>query len=264
MRPRCGDTPALAACCWSSRLQLSCSSASEQIAAAHLDCKTLASGHLGEGHEHALEPCCDEAHRFVGRHCAQGATACVCFASGLVCPRHGASASEYLSIVVMCLGTVATGVGDLDFDVVGYGIALAAAAACQSLYLVLARHAQDKVPGMRRVDLLYFTALYNCVICVPLAFSEITDVLDFRGGDRQIVELIRFLVPFVSLRALLNFSTFWCTAATSRLTTAVAGNARGILSTLLGFLLFRSRLTPIDWVGLLCTTTRVVVYSAAQ
>lgn len=175
----------------------------------------------------------------------------------------GASASEYLGIAVMCLGTVATGVGDLDFDVVGYGIALTAAA-CQSLYLVLARHAQDKVPGMTHVDLLYYTALYNCVIFVPLTFSEITDVLDFLAGTGQIVELIRFLVPFVCLGALLNYSTFWCTAATSPLTTAVAGNAKGILSTLLGFLHFGSRLTPIGWFGLLCNTTGGVVYSAAQ
>jgi len=169
-------------------------------------------------------------------------------------------------IAVMCFGTAITGVGDLDFDLVGYGVALAAAA-CQSLYLVLARHAQDNVSGLTHVDLLFYTAFYNCAIFLPLSLAELPDVQTFlaAGGEGELRRLIYFLVPYVLLGALLNYATFWCTAANSPLSTAVAGNAKGILSTLVGLVSFGgAHFTALGWIGLLGNTAGGVVYSAAQ
>jgi len=174
-----------------------------------------------------------------------------------------ASGLDLAGVALMCLGTVATGSGDLDFDLVGYGVALAAAA-CQSLYLVLARHAQDNVSDMTAVDLLFYTAFYNCAIFLPLTCLEMGEIVEFLQGPGQLVNLCYFLIPYVLLGALLNYTTFWCTAATSPLTTAVAGSAKGILSTIFGFLQFGAHLTPVGWLGLACNTLGGIVYTAAQ
>lgn len=174
-----------------------------------------------------------------------------------------ASRGEQAGVVLMCIGTIVTGSGDLDFDLIGYGVALAAAA-CQSLYLVLARHAQDNVPGLTHVDLLFYTACYNSVIFLPLSGLEAADVLAFLSVEGEPRRFVVFLVPYVAMGVALNYTTFWCTSANSPLATAVAGTAKGVLSTLVGILTFGSGLTPLGWLGLLLSTLGGLVYSIAQ
>jgi len=174
-----------------------------------------------------------------------------------------ASGREQASVAAICLGTLVTGAGDLEFDAVGYGLALVAAA-CQSLYLVLARRAQDQVPGLTHVDLLYYTALYNTVILGPLALTEAPEVRHFLSKPHERARLVRFLPPYITIGALLNYATFWCTAANSPLATAVAGSAKGILSTCFGAVAFGARLTVVGWLGQLSSTVGSFAYSAAQ
>lgn len=174
-----------------------------------------------------------------------------------------ASGREQLGVALICLGTVVTGAGDLDFDPMGYGLALVAAA-CQSLYLVLARHAQDSLPGLTHVDLLFYTAFYNAVIFLPLAAAEASDVWQFLSNPGAPGQFAVFLVPYVVLGVLLNYATFWCTAANSPLATAVAGSAKGALSTAVGMLTFGAHLTPLGWLGLVGSTLGGFVYSTAH
>eukprot|EP00440_Ansanella_granifera_P046726 gb/GFBE01050602.1/.p1 GENE.gb/GFBE01050602.1/~~gb/GFBE01050602.1/.p1 ORF type:complete len:370 (+),score=62.48 gb/GFBE01050602.1/:1-1110(+) len=170
---------------------------------------------------------------------------------------------ELFGVVLISVGTVVTGAGDLDFDLAGYVIALVAAG-CQSLYLVLARHAQDNVSGLTSVDLLFYTAFYNSVIFLPLSAFELGEVMQFLSGPGEIVNLVKFLLPYVLLGALLNYATFWCTAANSPLATAVAGTAKGVLSTMVGILAFSSHLTAVGWIGLVGSTVGGFVYSLAH
>jgi len=170
---------------------------------------------------------------------------------------------EQAGVSMICLGTIVTGAGDLDFDLVGYGLALLASG-CQSLYLVLARNAQDHVPGLTHVDLLFYTGFYNCFIFLPLSVIEAADVLEFLSRPGESTRLLFFLVPYVCLGAALNYTTFWCTAANSPLATAVAGTAKGVLSTTVGMISFGAQLTAVGWIGLVGSTAGGFVYSAAR
>jgi len=171
--------------------------------------------------------------------------------------------SEFIGVILMFLGTAVTGSGDLDYEAWGYLYALAAAG-CQSLYLVLAKRAQDQIPGLTSTDLLYYTAFFNCVIFVPLAGIELPEVLRFLRGDGKLAGLGIFLVPYISVGALLNYATFWCTAANSPLATAVLGSAKGVLSTIVGVIAFDAKLTPVGWLGWFGSALGGLVYSAAR
>ncbi|CAK9050465.1 unnamed protein product [Durusdinium trenchii] len=169
---------------------------------------------------------------------------------------------EFWGVVLMSVGTVVTGLGDLDFDLAGYGLALIAAA-CQSLYLVLARHAQDQV-ALSSMDLVFYTAFYNSVLFVPLTLLELSEVLVFlqRAGEKY--NFFQFLIPYVMVGVLLNYATFWSTAVNDPVATAVAGTLKGVLSSVIGILMFGVRLTPVGWLGLIISTIGGMAYSHAH
>ena len=125
------------------------------------------------------------------------------------------SEGEFAGVVLISLGTIITGLGDLDFDLKGYGLALMAAA-CQSLYLVLARHAQDKA-ALSSMDLVFYTACYNSVLFIPLTLLELPDVRLFLSKDGEMANFWQFLLPYVTLGAVLNYTTFWCTSVNNPL-----------------------------------------------
>lgn len=171
------------------------------------------------------------------------------------------SQGEFAGVVLISLGTIITGLGDLDFDLGGYGLALLAAA-CQSLYLVLARHAQDKA-ALSSMDLVFYTACYNSVLFIPLTLLELSEVRLFLQKEGEISNFLKFLLPYVTLGAVLNYTTFWCTSVNNPLTTAVAGTLKGLLSSALGLIL-GARLTPVGWLGLIASTLGGLVYSSAH
>eukprot|EP00930_Biecheleria_cincta_P030093 TRINITY_DN20885_c0_g1_i1.p1 TRINITY_DN20885_c0_g1~~TRINITY_DN20885_c0_g1_i1.p1 ORF type:complete len:377 (-),score=54.16 TRINITY_DN20885_c0_g1_i1:77-1207(-) len=170
---------------------------------------------------------------------------------------------EMLGVVLISVGTLVASIGDLEFDLQGYALALIAAG-CQSLYLVLARRAQDEVPGLSSMDLLFYTAFFNSALFLPLSAMELDDVRSFLSGPGELMRLAQFLLPYVILGAFLNYATFWCTSANSPLATAVAGNAKGVLSTLVGVVWFSARLTTVGWAGVVGSMLGGFVYSVAQ
>jgi len=171
---------------------------------------------------------------------------------------------EKMAVLLLSLGSIITGIGDLDFDLMGYLIAIAAAGG-QSLYLVLARRASDVVSGgLSHVDLLFYTALYNIGIFCPLAVLEGSEVVTFLGRPGECARLLYFLVPYIAVGALLNYTTYWCTAVNSPLATAVAGSLKGVLSTVGGVIFFGSGLSVLGWSGFALSTLGGYVYSEAQ
>ena len=171
-------------------------------------------------------------------------------------------AMECVGVAIISAGTIVTGLGDLDFDLGGYLLALVAAG-CQSLYLVLARNAQDQAK-LSSMDLVFYTAFYNSILFLPMTFLELSDVAAFLQGPGEMWNLVVFVLPYVSMGAVLNFATFWCTAENSPLATAVAGTSKGILSTVVGMLLFGAHLTLLGWIGLAGSTVGGFVYSLAH
>ena len=169
---------------------------------------------------------------------------------------------EFCSVVLISVGTVVTGLGDLDFDFAGYGLALLAAA-CQSLYLVLARNAQDQ-GQLSSMDLVFYTAFYNSVLFVPLTLLELTEVIVFLQKPGEVPHFFQFLIPYIILGAVLNYATFWCTAVNNPLSTAVAGTLKGVLSSMIGMMMFGVRLTSVGWIGLITSTVGGFLYSVAH
>merc|ERR1712232_966102 len=107
---------------------------------------------------------------------------------------------------------VGTGIGDLDFDIYGYVLAIVAAGT-QSLYLVLSKRAEDRIGKLSKTDMLFYTALFNIAIFIPLTATETTEILTFLSKPGEIGRTAFFLVPYVVNGALLNFTTFWCNSA---------------------------------------------------
>lgn len=169
---------------------------------------------------------------------------------------------ETWGVLLISIGTVVTGLGDLDFDFGGYGLALMAAA-CQSLYLVLARNAQDQ-GHLSSMDLVFYTAFYNSVLFVPLTMMELSEVMIFLQKPGEVPHFFQFLMPYVILGAVLNYATFWCTAVNNPLSTAVAGTLKGVLSSVAGMMMFGVRLTLLGWLGLITSTVGGFVYSIAH
>jgi len=171
---------------------------------------------------------------------------------------------EQLSVLLISAGSVVTGLGDLDFDLTGYLIAVIAAGS-QSLYLVLARRASDIFGGgLTHVDLVFYVALYNVAIFGPLAATEAGDIAEFLSNPGEPARFAYFLVPYVALGASLNYTQFWCTSASSPLTTAIAGSLKGVLSTVAGVVFFAARLTVVGWIGFALSALGGLAYSEAQ
>lgn len=173
------------------------------------------------------------------------------------------TAWEQAGVLLISVGTAVTGFGDLDFDLLGYVLAVVAAGT-QSLYLVLSRRATDAEADLTHVDMLFYCALYNIAIFGPLSLAESREISAFLANPGEIARLGAFLVPYVILGAVLNFATFWCTDVNSPLATAVAGSLKGVASTAAGLIFFDSRLTPVGWFGLVLSTSGGFVYSVAQ
>ncbi|CAE8638615.1 unnamed protein product [Polarella glacialis] len=173
------------------------------------------------------------------------------------------SFGEQSSVLLICAGTLVTGAFDLEFDLFAYAVAVLAALG-QSLYIVLARHASDKVPGLTHVDLLFYTAFYNMIIFTPLAMMEAGEVQEFLAVPGAMRQVMQFLPPYVLLGAMLNYTTFWCTNANSPLATGVAGSFKGVLSTGLGVIFFGAGLAPLGWLGLVMSAAGGTMYSVVQ
>lgn len=155
--------------------------------------------------------------------------------------------SIWCSVGVMILGAVIAGITDLTFDLYGYTFALGS---CffQALYLVLVKkNAKDIGP----VEMLF----YNCSLSIPfiftlvLYFDEINYIQNFPLFSDSSFKIYFFLS--IGLGAFLNFFIFYCTSVNSPLTTSITGQAKSILSTFLGVLLFNDLIIqPINILGI--------------
>jgi len=164
-------------------------------------------------------------------------------------------------IMLIGTGAVVTGAGDFDFDLIAYFVGVVAAM-LQASYLVLSRRAQDKIPSLNHVDLLFYTACYNMLVFLPKSLVEIPKVMSFL----ETVELntLAVLASYLFMGAALNYVTFWCTSVNSPLTTGVAGNVKGLLSTILGIIQYGARLASLGYLGLLISSSGGVVYSISR
>jgi drug/metabolite transporter (DMT)-like permease len=163
-----------------------------------------------------------------------------------------------LGVLLISLGAVVTSQGDLEFELFGYVVAILAAV-CQALYLVLAKNASDQME-LSHWDLLFFTAIFNSVIFVPFTAFEVRPLLDFWAGTTETVNVLFMLSGYICLGALLNYVTFWATSLNNPTSVGVAGNVKGVLSTITG-LIMGAKLTTVGFLGLFLSASGALTYT---
>jgi len=155
--------------------------------------------------------------------------------------------SIWCSVGVMVLGALIAGITDMTFDLTGYMFALSS---CffQALYLVMVK---KNTTDVGPVEMLF----YNCTLSIPFVFGlvvfldEINYVRNFEllhdPGFRT------YFLLSVAIGAFLNFFIFYCTSVNSPLTTSITGQAKNVLTTILGVLIFNDLvIQPINILGL--------------
>jgi len=155
--------------------------------------------------------------------------------------------SIWSSVGVMVLGAVVAGVTDMAFDLTGYTFALSS---CffQALYLVLVKkNAKDIGP----VEMLF----YNCTLSMPFVLSLVVlfDEVNYMRNFPMLYDsgFKTYFMLSIGIGAFLNFFIFYCTSVNSPLTTSITGQAKNILSTILGVLIFNDLvIRPINVLGL--------------
>jgi len=169
-----------------------------------------------------------------------------------------------LGMVCLFVGAVITGSGDLDFHPIGYGCALLAVCG-QSSYLVLAARAQDNLPELSHVEVLFFTGFYNQLLFFPLMVPELGGIQDFYlNTEWSGLGLAAVFILYVCQGMILNYVTFWCTSATSPVTTGVSGNVKGAATTVFAVLLHNVRLAPHGWAGVVLNSVGGVLYALSK
>jgi len=166
-----------------------------------------------------------------------------------------------ISIVMLCIGTVLTGVGDLKFDLGAYGLGIGSVIS-QALYLV---YIQQK--GIK-YDVL--TMMYaNSVNCIPIlatfAYFSGETMAAFENEETFSLSLWIDLGVLLFAGIVLNYALFLCTTVNSALATTVTGVCKALVTTVLGFFTFGGQpLTATLLGGIAINTIGSIVYSYAK
>lgn len=166
------------------------------------------------------------------------------------------------SVILVVLGCVIAGFGDLEFSPSAYVFALLSVV-CQSFYLTYIQKTGIE-KGLSTLTVLHT----NCINCIPLLLlytvlnKELMTALRFDGYT---VSFQAALMVDVGMGCILNYSLFLCTTMNSALTTSLVGVVKGVLTTIIGFFTFGGvQATPLVLMGVLLNTLGGAAYSYAK
>lgn len=174
------------------------------------------------------------------------------------------SASVVAAVVVMSLGALVSALGDVTFTALGYMLVFANNFLTAS-YLTCIKRAMHDLK-MDPFSLMYYTAVFSIppVFLMGVYFGDIANAYIAYTTRPDIYASPWFLPSlfFVSISALcVNLSTSICTHITSPLTTAVAGQVKNVLQTVLGFFSWGYVLTPLNVAGLLVALSGQIAFA---
>ncbi|GAX78815.1 hypothetical protein CEUSTIGMA_g6252.t1 [Chlamydomonas eustigma] len=156
-----------------------------------------------------------------------------------------------LSVLLVVLGCIVAGVGDLTFDIYGYIYALLSCL-CQATYLLLVEF--QGAGGITTSEMLY----YNAVTSLPLLMvivgitGEWAVILHQYHMSIEQHGLAWFWIVSLScstMGCILNYSLFLCTMLNSALTTTIVGVLKSVVAVVLGFFLLGG--VPYSFVNIL-------------
>lgn len=173
------------------------------------------------------------------------------------------------SILIMTLGVVIAGYGDMDFDLVAYTYC-AASVLCQAGYLSsIQKHGESNsnVASNSSLQSLYDCSVLSIPVLTVIFFlsdepMKSHELLTGFSRPNLIMFLIVLAVNLVS-GSLLCFSQFWCTLNNNAITTSVLGVLKSMLQTILGILLFQSfdRISNLTFLGIVINFVFGIYYT---
>ncbi|KAL9958289.1 hypothetical protein ACROYT_G035288 [Oculina patagonica] len=167
------------------------------------------------------------------------------------------------AVILVVVGCVTAGFGDLEFSMYAYVSALLSVV-CQSFYLTYIQKTRVE-EGLSTITVLYT----NSINCVPLLLiftlcnKELLAALTFDG--LHISDFQAAFVLDVGFGCILSYSLFLCTTMNSALTTSLVGVVKGVLTTIIGFYTFGGvPVTVLTVIGVFLNTLGGALYSYAK
>lgn len=181
-----------------------------------------------------------------------------------------------VSVSVIVFGALVMSQFDLDANF-GYFYA-SLSCVLQSIYLVLTARGGDK--GLSTVQVLFYNSLLSVPFLLLHTLYELNQIIDFFVKNAAKMSetaaatttpteaqagvtngyILATLAATVVMGSFLNFALFYCTMVNSSLTTVIAGQLKGILSTLLGVVFWDNHILFFGWVGILLNTIGGISY----
>lgn len=167
------------------------------------------------------------------------------------------------SVMLVVIGCITAGFGDLEFSAFAYVSALLSVI-CQSFYLTYIQKTGSE-KGLSALTVLHT----NSINCIPLLLiytlcnKELQAALKFDGY--YVVEFQAALLLDVGMGCILSYSLFLCTTMNTALTTSLVGVVKGVLTTIIGFYTFGGvAATPLTLIGVSLNTLGGALYSYAK
>ena len=140
------------------------------------------------------------------------------------------------SIILVVIGCIIAGLGDLSFHIGGYLSAILSVFS-QSFYLLYVQKTGAE-NGLSTLDVLHL----NSVNCIPLltiyTLCNNQLVSSFHSIKVAAKGFFPVLIVDVLMGCVLNYSLFLCATMNSALTTSLVGVIKGIITTIIGFFTF--------------------------
>uniref|UniRef100_T1ITF7 Sugar phosphate transporter domain-containing protein n=1 Tax=Strigamia maritima TaxID=126957 RepID=T1ITF7_STRMM len=152
------------------------------------------------------------------------------------------------SILLITVGCIVAGFGDLTFDVIAYSIGIISVL-IQGVYQTLIQKVSEQNHTI--LEIFYYNS-YNCLFYTSVCFLTNLNFL-----------LCFFTVTFMGI--LLNYSLFLCTNLNSALTTSVVGILKSVIQTVVGFFTFGGvSINPLNILGIALNTGGTIMYSVEK
>ncbi|XP_063723748.1 uncharacterized protein LOC134851548 [Symsagittifera roscoffensis] len=170
------------------------------------------------------------------------------------------SAKVFASVLLITLGSILAGYGDLSFQLDAYAYGILSSIA-QSIYLLMVQKS-SKEDNLSVLDISYITAVNAFPLCLSaiFIFDEFSKLRDFHGWFLEGF-LFHFSLVTVS-GTVLVYSQFLCTAVTSALTTSLGATMKSVLTTIIGFFTFGGvHVNGTGFAGIILNTLGGVLYT---
>ncbi|XRA99106.1 UDP-N-acetylglucosamine/UDP-glucose/GDP-mannose transporter [Pycnococcus provasolii] len=141
------------------------------------------------------------------------------------------------AIALMVAGAWVAGIGDMDYNALGYFWAVVCVI-CTCAYLLLLKRVKES-SGLSDATLLWLNNMYSFPLMLLWTCGGTNECVDVWSYPRlSEPSFIGFLLVSASQALLLNLAIYRCTAVNSALATTIVGNVKDVLLTTVGLFLF--------------------------